>query len=50
VSKAAQWVAFGKNDVVKLRSSLEAHKTALEIGRCWRRNLFAYLDCFMIFS
>lgn len=32
LSEAAQWVAFGKNDVVKLRSSLEAHKSALEIA------------------
>ncbi|KAF4624306.1 hypothetical protein G7Y89_g13867 [Cudoniella acicularis] len=32
LSKAAQWVAFGKSDVVKLQSSLEAHKSALEIA------------------
>ncbi len=32
LSKAAHWVAFGKNDVVKLRSSLEAHKSTLEIA------------------
>lgn len=32
LNKAAQWVAFGKNDMVKLRSSLEAHKSALEIA------------------
>ncbi|KAF8854795.1 hypothetical protein BDZ45DRAFT_26993 [Acephala macrosclerotiorum] len=32
LNKAAQWVAFGKSDVVKLQSSLEAHKSALEIA------------------
>jgi hypothetical protein len=32
LGKAAQWVAFGKNDVVKLRSNLEAYKSALEIA------------------
>jgi hypothetical protein len=32
LNKAAQWVAFGKNDVLRLRSSLEAHKSALEIA------------------
>jgi hypothetical protein len=31
-SKAAKWVAFGKNDVAKLQLSLEAHKAALEIA------------------
>jgi len=30
LNKAAKWVACGKNDVTKLRSSLEAHKSALE--------------------
>lgn len=30
--KAAQWVAWGREDVVKLRGSLEAHKSALEIA------------------
>jgi len=32
VKKAARWVASGKNDVAKLQSSLEAHKSALEIA------------------
>lgn len=32
LAKAAQGVAFGKSDVLKLRSSLEAHKSALEIA------------------
>ena len=32
LNKAAQWVAFGKSDMSKLQSSLEAHKSALEIA------------------
>jgi hypothetical protein len=32
LSKAAQWVMSGKEDMAKLRSSLEAHKSALEIA------------------
>lgn len=32
LSQAAKWVASGKNDVAKLQSSLEAHKSALEIA------------------
>ncbi|PVH69029.1 hypothetical protein DL98DRAFT_186622 [Cadophora sp. DSE1049] len=32
VTKAAQWAAFGQKDMEKLRSSLEAHKSALEIA------------------
>jgi hypothetical protein len=32
LSKAAQWVMSGKDDIAKLRSSLEAHKSALEIA------------------
>lgn len=30
--KAAKWVASGKNDVLKLQSSLAAHRSALEIA------------------
>jgi hypothetical protein len=32
LKKSAQWVMSGKDDMAKLRSSLEAHKTALEIA------------------
>lgn len=32
IMKAAKWVAFGNEDMNKLRSSLEAHKSALEIA------------------
>ncbi|KAN0091936.1 hypothetical protein V8E51_017783 [Hyaloscypha variabilis] len=32
LNKAAKWIASGKNDVAKLQSSLEAHKSALEIA------------------
>lgn len=32
VDKAAKWALSGKSDVNKLRSSLEAHKSALEIA------------------
>lgn len=32
ITKAAKWVAFGNDDMNKLRSSLEAHKSALEIA------------------
>jgi len=32
LSKAATWVASGKSDMIKLQSSLEAHKSALEIA------------------
>lgn len=32
MNKAAKWVASGKSDVAKLRLSLEAHKSALEIA------------------
>jgi hypothetical protein len=32
LSKAAQWDMSGKDDIAKLRSSLEAHKSALEIA------------------
>lgn len=32
LNKAAKWVASGKSDVIKLQSSLEAHKSALEIA------------------
>jgi cell shape-determining protein MreC len=32
VYKAAQWAISGKSDVDKLRTSLEAHKSALEIA------------------
>jgi hypothetical protein len=32
LGKAAQWVTSGKGDVAKLRSSLEAHKSALDIA------------------
>ncbi|KAE9367026.1 hypothetical protein N431DRAFT_562288 [Stipitochalara longipes BDJ] len=32
LNKAAKWVASGKKDVAKLQSSLEAHKSALEIA------------------
>jgi hypothetical protein len=32
IDKAARWAINGQNDVAKLRSSLEAHKSALEIA------------------
>jgi hypothetical protein len=32
IDKAARWALTGQNDVSKLRSSLEAHKSALEIA------------------
>lgn len=32
MSKAAAWVTSGKKDVAKLQTSLEAHKSALEIA------------------
>jgi hypothetical protein len=32
LAKATKWVASGKNEVIKLRSTLEAHKSALEIA------------------
>jgi hypothetical protein len=32
LNKAAKWIVSGKNDVAKLQSSLEAHKSALEIA------------------
>jgi hypothetical protein len=32
LKKSAQWVLSGKDDIAKLRSSLEAHKSALEIA------------------
>lgn len=32
LSNKTMWVMGGKNDVAKLRSSLEAHKSALEIA------------------
>jgi hypothetical protein len=32
IDKAAKWAISGQNDVAKLRSSLEAHKSALEIA------------------
>ena len=32
LGKAAQWVMSGKDDVAKLRLSLEAHKSALDIA------------------
>jgi hypothetical protein len=31
LAKAARWTAVGQRDVPKLRSSLEAHKSALEL-------------------
>lgn len=30
LNKAAKWVASGRNDIAKLQSSFEAHKSALE--------------------
>jgi hypothetical protein len=32
LAKAARWTAIGQGDISKLRSSLEAHKSALEIA------------------
>jgi len=32
LKKSAQWASSGKDDMAKLRSSLEAHKSALEIA------------------
>jgi Fungal N-terminal domain of STAND proteins len=32
LAKAARWSAIGQGDISKLRSSLEAHKSALEIA------------------
>jgi hypothetical protein len=32
LTKAARWMAIGQQDIIKLRSSLEAHKSALEIA------------------
>jgi hypothetical protein len=32
LKKSAQWAVSGKEDIAKLRSSLEAHKSALEIA------------------
>jgi hypothetical protein len=32
LNKATKWVTSGKSDVIKLQSSLEAHKSALEIA------------------
>jgi hypothetical protein len=32
LAKAARWTAIGQGDISKLRLSLEAHKSALEIA------------------